>query len=114
MEYFHAQDTLFAMSDKRKYIKNTYAEKRKEKLGIKKWKRNLTKVPITTKGNESLNMNMEKGGIRALQARKYLYFLLSTAEEKGRLGKMIIILTYFFHDQLQIFLNILAAVFLHF
>ena len=30
MEYFHAQDTLFAMSDKRKYIKNTYAGKKRK------------------------------------------------------------------------------------
>ena len=59
-------------------------------------------------------MNMEKGGIIALRARKYLCFLLSAAGEKGELGKTIIILTYFFHDQYQIFLNIFTAVFLHF
>ena len=45
---------------------------RKEKLGINQKNRtqtsggtllNLTKVRITIKGNESMNMNMEKGGI---------------------------------------------------
>ena len=51
MEYFHGQHTLFAMSDKRKYIKNPYKE---EKLGTNQQKRsqrsgrgsllNLTKV----------------------------------------------------------------------
>ena len=32
MEYFHVQHILFGTSDKRKYLKNPYAE-RKEKLG---------------------------------------------------------------------------------
>ena len=63
MEYFHVQHTFFAMSDK----------KRKEKLGINQQDRfqtngrgswlNLTKVRMTTKGNGSMNMNMQKGGI---------------------------------------------------
>ena len=58
------------MSDKRKYIKKSLC--RKEKLGINQKNRtqtsggtllNLTKVRITIKGNESMNMNMEKGSI---------------------------------------------------
>ena len=39
LEYFHGQHTLFAMSDKRKYIKNPYKE---EKLGINQQKRSQT------------------------------------------------------------------------
>ena len=60
------------MRYKRKYIKKLTQE-RKEKLEINQQNRfqtrgresllNLTKVRITTKGNESMNMNMEKGGI---------------------------------------------------
>ena len=71
LEYFHVQHTLFAMSDKRKYIKNT--QKRKEKLGINQQNRfqtsekgsllNLTKVRIKTRGNGSVNMNIEKGSV---------------------------------------------------
>ena len=69
LEYFHVQHRLFAMRDKGKYIKNPYAGKKK-KLGINQRNRfqasgrgsllNLTKVRITTKGNGSMNMNMEK------------------------------------------------------
>ena len=60
------------MRYKRKYIKKLTQE-RKEKLEINQQNRfqtrgrgsllNLPKVRITTKGNESMNMNMEKGGI---------------------------------------------------
>ena len=60
------------MRYKRKYIKKLTQE-RKEKLEINQQNRfqtrgrgsllNLTKVRITTKGNESMNMNMEKGDI---------------------------------------------------
>ena len=70
LEYDHVQHTLFAMTDKRKYIKNT--QKRKEKLGINQQNRfqtsekgsllNLTNVRIKTRGNGSMNMNIEKGG----------------------------------------------------
>ena len=74
MEYFHhVQHTQFPLSDRRKYIKKTCAGK-KTKLGINKQKRfqtngrgsllNLTKVQITTKRNGSMNLNMEKGGIK--------------------------------------------------
>ena len=60
------------MSDKRKSIKNPYAGKKRKawnkptKWFPNKWKSKLTKsdkVRITTKGNGSLNMNMEKNGI---------------------------------------------------
>ena len=60
------------MRYKRKYIKKLTQE-RKEKLEINQQNRfqtrgrgsllNLTKVRITNKGNESMNMNMEKGDI---------------------------------------------------
>ena len=73
MGYFHAQDTLIAMSDKRKYIKKSFTQERKEKLEINQQDRfqtigrgsllNLTKICIATKGNGSMNMNMEKGSI---------------------------------------------------
>ena len=72
LEYFHVQHTLFVMSDKRKYTKNPYAGK-KRKAWNKPTNRfqingrgsllNLTKIHIATKGNGSMNMNMEKGGI---------------------------------------------------
>ena len=60
------------MSDKRKYIKNPYAGKKRKAWNklttpfLNKWKRKLAKsdkVCITTKGNGSMNMNMEKGGV---------------------------------------------------
>ena len=73
MGYFHAQDTLIAMSDKRKYIKKSFTQERKEKLEINQQDRfqtigrgsllNLTKVRIATKGNGSMNMNMEKRAV---------------------------------------------------
>ena len=72
-KYFHVHTTLFAMSDNRKYIKEILTQQRKEKLGINQQNRfqtigkgsllNLIKVCITTRGNGSINMNMEKGGI---------------------------------------------------
>ena len=49
MEYSHVQLTLFAMSDKRKYIKNPYTGKKRKawnkpvKLFPNKWKRKLAK-----------------------------------------------------------------------
>ena len=49
MEYFHIQHTLFAMSDKRKYIKNPYAGKKRKAWNKQtnpspnKWKRKLAK-----------------------------------------------------------------------
>ena len=49
MEYFHFQHTLFALSGKRKYIKNPYAGKKRKaantptKSFSKKWKRRLAK-----------------------------------------------------------------------
>ena len=72
MEYFRVQHTLFAMSDKRKYMKNPYAEKKRKawnKLTTpfpNKWKRKLAKSnkgSYYNQGNGSMNMNMEKGGI---------------------------------------------------
>ena len=85
-------------------------QERKEELGINQQNHfqtserasllNLTKVRITTKGNGSMNMNMEKGGITmnitmassmALQARKHLCFFMSTAREKSELSIIIII-----------------------
>ena len=71
-EYFHVQHTLFSMSDKRKHIKNLYVGKKTKACNKvatpfpNKWRRslqNLTKVRITTEGNGSMNMNMEKGRI---------------------------------------------------
>ena len=62
---------------------------------------NLTKVRITIKGNGSMDMNMEKGGITmnitmasslALRARKHLCFFVSTAGEKIELGIIITII----------------------
>ena len=50
------------MSDRRKCINNTYAGK-KTKVWKKPTKPFLTKVRITTKGNGSMNMNVEKGSI---------------------------------------------------
>ena len=47
---------------KRKYIKRKAWNKLTTPFP-NKWKRNLTKVRITTKGNGSVSMNMEKGGI---------------------------------------------------
>ena len=58
------------MSDKRKYLKNPFAGKKKKtwnkptELFPNKWRGsllNLTKVHITIKGNGSMNMNMEEG-----------------------------------------------------
>ena len=47
MEYFHAQHTLFAMGDKRKYIKNPSQERKAWNKPAKpfpnKWKRKLAK-----------------------------------------------------------------------
>ena len=49
LEYFHIQHTLFAMSDKRKYIKNPYAGKKRKAWNKQtnpspnKWKRKLAK-----------------------------------------------------------------------
>ena len=73
LKYFHVHTTLFAMSDKKKYIKKILKQERNEKLGTNKQNRfqtigrgsllNLIKVCITTRGNGSINMNMEKGGI---------------------------------------------------
>ena len=56
------------MSDKRKYIKNPYAGKKRKawnkptKPFPSKFKRKLAKERIRTKGNGSMNMN-ERGGI---------------------------------------------------
>ena len=72
LECFHVQHTLFAMNDKRKYMKDCCSGKKRKawnkpaKPFPNKWKRsllNLIKVRITTKGNGSMNMNMKKGGI---------------------------------------------------
>ena len=49
LEYFHVQDTLFAMNDKRKYIKNPYGGKKRNawnkptKSFRNNWKRGLAK-----------------------------------------------------------------------
>ena len=49
MEYFHVQHLFFAMSDKRKYIKNPYEEKKRKawnkptKPFPNKWKKKLAK-----------------------------------------------------------------------
>ena len=48
MEYFHVQHTLFAMSDKRKYIKNPYAGKKR-----KAW--NKPTKPFPNKWNRKFN-----------------------------------------------------------
>ena len=72
MGYFDVHHTIFVMSDKRKYLKNPYAQKKR-----KAWNKptkpfqtsgresllNWTKVCITTKGNGSMKMymNIEKG-----------------------------------------------------
>ena len=72
MEYFHVQHTVFGINDKRKYIKNPCAGKKRKawnkptKPFPNKWKSKLAKSDkglITTKGNGLINMNMEKGGI---------------------------------------------------
>ena len=51
------------MGDKRKYIKNPYAGKERKAVSGRGNLLNLIKARITTKGNGSMNMNMEKGGI---------------------------------------------------
>ena len=69
MEYFQVQNTSFAMSDKRKYIKNPYAGKKRRKTwnkpknGFPTSEREILQVRITTKVNGSMNMNMEKVGL---------------------------------------------------
>ena len=63
LEYFYVQHTLSAMSDKRKYMKNSYAGKKKACNKPTKSFPNMTKVRITTKGNRSMDIKMEKGGI---------------------------------------------------
>ena len=92
-------------------IRKILTQERKEKLRINQQNLfqtservsllNLTKVRITTKGNGSMNMNMEKGGITmnitmasslALRARKHLCFFVSTAGEKIELGIIITII----------------------
>ena len=44
MEYFHVQHTLFAVSDKRKYIKNPYAWKKR-----KAWNKPTKQFPTNSK-----------------------------------------------------------------
>ena len=57
------------MSDKRKYIKNPYAGKKRRKTwnkpenGFPTSEREILQVRITTKVNGSMNMNMEKVGL---------------------------------------------------
>ena len=53
----------------------------------------MAKVRRTTKGNASMNMNMEKDGIIVLQARKHLYFFVSTAEANRKFGLIIMIIS---------------------